>query len=334
MPAAVVLGVPFTALGITLGGWPEFYSATIMAVAGLAVAAQLARYSAAVTGAARVLVGIAAASLTAGMGLALAYAFTTRFGNSLEYAFMARTHGSLNALGFGFLGLVGLTVAELRRSDEADVAFANLRLGASSPQFLGELRYSARRVEPEVEPGALERPLPEGFRRDTWRRATTTATFEDGVDALQRWSGHQAAGFPLSPPRPELREGETLALGIVVGPLGVSATCRITRVIDTPDRFGFVYSTLEHHPEIGEESFIVQRRSDGFEIVVDAVWKPGGVASAICPPLTRAIQRRFIGRYLQGITDHRQTPRHPASSQGTPGGHQIPTAPALQEVSS
>ncbi len=70
--AAVVVGIPFTAAGITTGGVLEWVSATFMALSGLAVAAVLIRYSRQVaTGWAKALTGVAAAMLTFGMILAL-----------------------------------------------------------------------------------------------------------------------------------------------------------------------------------------------------------------------------------------------------------------------
>lgn len=99
------------------------------------------------------------------------------------------------------------------------------------------------------------------------------------------------------------REGQTLALAIPVGPISVSATCRIIEVIDEPDRFGYVYSTLPHHPEDGEESFILARHDNGHvDFTVTAVWRPSTLATRVCPPVTRFLQNRAISRYLDGVT--------------------------------
>lgn len=100
--------------------------------------------------------------------------------------------------------------------------------------------------------------------------------------------------------------GQTIALAIPVGPIAVTATSRIVEVFDEPDRFGFAYLALGHHPEQSEESFIVHCRADGEHLLeVTAVWSTGGVASDLLPPLTRFLQRRAINKYLDGIVRHR-----------------------------
>ena len=137
-----------------------------------------------------------------------------------------------------------------------------------------------------------------GGRGALWRRRLQRAAASRR--ALRR--GHDAAGIKRSPALPKIVDGETLALAIPVGPISISATCRIVEVIDEPDRYGFTYSTLPHHPEDGEESFIVTRDEDGsVDVTVTAVWRPATVANHLFPPLTRFLQNRAINRYLDGI---------------------------------
>ena len=82
----------------------------------------------------------------------------------------------------------------------------------------------------------------------------------------------------------------------------VTGACRITRVVDTETTFGFAYGTLPHHPEQGEEAFLVHRRDDGsvvFEIV--AFSRPATLPTRLIGPLGRRLQRRSIERYLAGF---------------------------------
>ena len=68
-------------------------------------------------------------------------------------------------------------------------------------------------------------------------------------------------------------------MAIPAGPLSVTSTTRIVEVIDEPDRFGFTYATLPHHPEDGEESFIISRNAEGdATYTVTAVWRTGTFA--------------------------------------------------------
>jgi uncharacterized protein (UPF0548 family) len=81
--------------------------------------------------------------------------------------------------------------------------------------------------------------------------------------AIREWAGHREAGLVLEPELPPIEEGAVLALGAPLFRLWVTAACRIVRVVDTDDEFGFAYGSLPHHPEVGEESFVARRQPDG-----------------------------------------------------------------------
>lgn len=102
----VVVGTPLTAAGITLGGDAEWAAATFMAIAGMLVAAGQLRLAR--RGPGRFLLAISAVALFVGMILAATWALSqrdSRFAITIET--MARSHGTLNALGFGLVGLLG-----------------------------------------------------------------------------------------------------------------------------------------------------------------------------------------------------------------------------------
>lgn len=146
----------------------------------------------------------------------------------------------------------------------------------------------------------LERPVTGDHRRDEW-----TGPLPHGLDparsALQRWVGHRTAGIEIADP-PPIAVGETVAMAIPVGPIWATATARIIDVVDEPDRYGFTYTTLPHHPEDGEESFIVARDEHGeCRYTISAVWRPATFGARLLPPLTRILQRRAIGHYLSGV---------------------------------
>jgi uncharacterized protein (UPF0548 family) len=112
--------------------------------------------------------------------------------------------------------------------------------------------------------------------------------------------------FPADAP---IVEGTTVAVLTSLGPLHVLSACRIVRVVDEPDRFGFAYGTLPSHPEEGEEHFLVTRSPDltgdggavRFDVVAfsrhhDLLTKLGG-------PIPRRFQARATQQYLQGMRD-------------------------------
>lgn len=300
VPAWVIVGVPLTAAGITFGGALEWVAATVMATAGLATAVLIGRTALTQRSATRGLLLVAAGSLTAGMVLALGWAWSIWFGwTYLDLTEMARWHGTLNAIGFGFAALTGLHLT--KPTEVAPVEYLALHVGRPPRTVLSAIGAAATDTEPTSPARLLQRPAPDGYRHDHW-----TGPLPHGFDAarlaLQRWIGHGAAGIIIADPLP-IAVGETVAMAIPVGPISVTAAARIVDVVDEPDCCGFTYATLPHHPEDGEESFIITRNAEGdATYTVTAVWRTGTYASRVLPPLTRFLQRRAIGRYLTGIS--------------------------------
>jgi len=95
-----------------------------------------------------------------------------------------------------------------------------------------------------------------GQGEDVFRRACT---------GLRQWAPQRHAKMTVVSPD-SLAEGETVVLALRSGPLWTSVAGRIVYVIDQPDRYGFAYGTLPHHPETGEEAFVVER---DWGVVVD-----------------------------------------------------------------
>ena len=127
--------------------------------------------------------------------------------------------------------------------------------------------------------------------------------FDAARRAVTSWAAQAAAGMTLSPAEPPIEVGTTLAFAYPVGPGAVTGTCRVVEVVDQADRFGFVYATLPHHPEIGEERFLVERGADGaITAVIEAVWRPANPITRIGMPATRYFQLRATRRYLDGLS--------------------------------
>ena len=92
-------------------------------------------------------------------------------------------------------------------------------------------------------------------------------------------------------------------LRIGVGPLRITAPCRVLRVIDEPDRAGFVYGTLPGHPEAGIEEFTLSRTPTGLvRLHLDAVFRPATWYARLGAPAARLVQARLTQRYLRALT--------------------------------
>ncbi|MEO1061914.1 MAG: DUF1990 domain-containing protein [Actinomycetota bacterium] len=225
-------------------------------------------------------------------------------------------------------------LANLRRR----AGLANVHLRRPSAAWLEALRADqADRDVTYAEVGATLADLPDGYHHLRAERPLGSAPgdFERGRDAIRAWAGHGAMSMHLAPTTPPLDEGTTMTFALpfplwprfldaprhaggaahplarraaralplapALGPW-VSGACRVMRVVDTDTSFGFAYGTLPHHPERGEEAFLVHRRDDGsvvFEIV--AFSRPATLPTRAIGPLGRRLQRRSIDRYLAGF---------------------------------
>ena len=138
---------------------------------------------------------------------------------------------------------------------------------------------------------------------------TGPAALEAGRGAIRRWAAHDALGATVHPRHAPIVQGTVVVVALRVGPIHVVAPTRIVRVVDDATRFGFAYGTLTGHPEAGEESFVVEQRGDGSVVAVVAVdARPGSPLAWAGLPVTLALQRHAIRRYLDGLT----TPAPPA----------------------
>jgi uncharacterized protein (UPF0548 family) len=185
--------------------------------------------------------------------------------------------------------------------DPQDSARMAVRLRRPTDASLSRLLERSRLAELTYEPTgcSLGRTLPPGMRRRQWRMALPKPdSFERGVIALTEWTMHRAAGLGVMTDGP-LMEGTNVAMSAPL-PVGfVDATCRIVRVVDEEDRFGFAYGTLEIHPERGEESFVLDRKAGIF--TVEAVSTEAHPLARLAPPVARRLQSTAVNRYLSAM---------------------------------
>jgi uncharacterized protein (UPF0548 family) len=126
--------------------------------------------------------------------------------------------------------------------------------------------------------------------------------FQRARIGLQQWEAHHLAGVRVYPPRAEIRTGTPVIVTLGTPLVALAAPCRIVRVVDEPDRWGFAYGTLRGHPEEGEELFVVSISPDEtvrFDITVFS--RPGSLLVRLAGPIGRGVQTMASKGYLRGL---------------------------------
>ena len=96
-------------------------------------------------------------------------------------------------------------------------------------------------------------------------------------------------------PAAAMHAGQIVAVEALTLGLWTLNLSRILEIVDTQDRFGFLYSTTEFHVENGEERFLLEFDSDSGRVryLLEAVSRPRNQLAQLGFPVTRAFQRRF-----------------------------------------
>ncbi|MFI5783025.1 DUF1990 family protein [Nocardia sp. NPDC051570] len=156
-----------------------------------------------------------------------------------------------------------------------------------------------------AEVGATAHQFPPGYHHFRVRRrlGTGRALFESAATQILTYRMQQGTGIFRGADTPTAAPGTHLTVRLALGPLGVTAPCRIVYVVDEPDRRGFAYGTLPGHPEIGEELFLVEYdpSDDSVHGVVAAFSRPGTWYTRLGGPVVRLIQHWFARRYIATI---------------------------------
>lgn len=176
-----------------------------------------------------------------------------------------------------------------------------------TPEELRSLLW-AQREQPLSyrEVGATRGGTPPGYHavRRTAVLGRDPETFARASAGLRAWAPHRAAGVELLPPTPEIAEGANLLGAFRAFPFFVTTACRVVYVIDQESRYGFAYGTLAHHPEQGEEAFVVERDADGqVSFVITAFSRPAHALTRLGSPAGKVVQARVTHRYLSGLRD-------------------------------
>jgi uncharacterized protein (UPF0548 family) len=145
--------------------------------------------------------------------------------------------------------------------------------------------------------------LPPGYHHDHYEVSLGTggAVYERAVEGLHTWRAHELPGISVYPPDAPVEEGGTVivCMGKVIA---IAAPCRIVKVLNESDRWGFAYGTLPGHPEEGEESFTISAAEDSsVTFGITAFSRPSDRLVRLSGPIGRAIQKKATEGYLRAM---------------------------------
>jgi uncharacterized protein (UPF0548 family) len=178
----------------------------------------------------------------------------------------------------------------------------DLHMGAQS---MGEARAAMLRIAEltYTEIGSTrDLVLPTGYR--TLQRSSAlppNITFKSARHELLTWKVQRRAGIRVSSTS-DVEPDAVVDLRLGIGPLSVTAPCRVVYVIDEPDRYGFAYGTLPGHPESGEEAFVLSRDAEAtIAFTVTAFSRPDTALSKFAGPVGHRVQDVMTARYLRAF---------------------------------
>jgi uncharacterized protein (UPF0548 family) len=213
---------------------------------------------------------------------------------------MVRWHATINALGFALPGLLAWTLDHVRLKVAPGSVQVLWRVLGQRPDLK---EWESRRIAPEVTAG----PQP-GDNRDVHERVVTQEhpgpPEPDGVYYALAKAIRAYRIFPETMVEPVIAR-EPVEMGDTVGAcyhllsgLDLFFASRVTSVFNDRAgdtwRAGFTYQTLVGHPELGEESFSVEKDDATGRITVALrSWsRPGAWLTWLTYPLARRYQLR------------------------------------------
>lgn len=139
----------------------------------------------------------------------------------------------------------------------------------------------------------LEQQRPLGTGEDVFRLL---------AERLMSWGIQRGAGLRVHAGSDRAATGVTVSIRLGVGPLAVSAPCRVVYTVEEPRRVGFAYGTLQGHPESGEELFLLEHEAnDQVVLTIKAFSRPARWFSRFGAPASRLAQRAITARYLRAL---------------------------------
>ena len=154
------------------------------------------------------------------------------------------------------------------------------------------------------EVGATGTGLPTGYRHIRLRAdlGAGAATFERAADRLLSWEMHRRAGIDLVASEPVAVAGAVVLQQIRLGPVRLSAPCRVIDARREPTEAGFTYGTLVGHPEAGEEAFGIEHIAGDRVIArITAFSRPGRWFTKLGGPVNGLLQDRVLRAYIEAL---------------------------------
>jgi uncharacterized protein (UPF0548 family) len=145
--------------------------------------------------------------------------------------------------------------------------------------------------------GPDERRLPAGIAHDLSRSllGKGAGVFVAARKAFERWAPFDIGWVRVANSRATIETGQIIAVEIHTFGLWTLNLSRIIDKVDTPTRFGFVYSTTPMHVETGQEKFIIEfdPATGNAWYELEAVSRPRHPLVQLGFPIARALQHRF-----------------------------------------
>lgn len=143
----------------------------------------------------------------------------------------------------------------------------------------------------------LGTPLPPGFSHDQSRSmiGRGETAFTAARKALSQWRQFDLGWVRVTNSTVSITHGELVAVEIRAAGLWSLNLSRITHIVDSPTRFGFLYATTAHHVEEGQERFVLEYDPAAGDLfyLIEAVSRPRHPLARLAWPYARAMQHRF-----------------------------------------
>ena len=119
-------------------------------------------------------------------------------------------------------------------------------------------------------------------------------SFDGTRQAMAAWRQYDLGWTRVAEPRPEVVEGNRVAVIARTFGLWTINTCRLVRVIEEPGRFAYAIGTLPCHSESGEELFELTEAGGGCRLRIASASGPNHPLVRLGWPAAEWVIRRFL----------------------------------------